>query len=88
MMNESVSSVRMLADEALRFTPASDSLRATIDAWCSSSKGLLRGDELTWDRGGEAEYLEGLKDVEIGILFELFDDPELNLLADCSKLCI
>ena len=57
-MKESVSSVRMFADEARRLTPASDSLRATIDAWWSSSKGLLRGEELTCDRGGEAEYLD------------------------------
>ena len=85
-----MSSVRMFADEALRLTPASDSLRATMEAWWSSSKGLLRGEELTWDKGGEAEYLEGLKaEVEIGILFDLlFDASELNLLADCSKLCI
>ena len=88
-MKESVSSVRMFADEARRLTPASDSLRATIDAWWSSSKGLLRGEELTCDRGGEAEYLEGLKaGVDIGILLDLFDASELNLLADCSKLCI
>jgi hypothetical protein len=61
MMNESVSSVKMWAEDALRLTPASDSLRATMAATWSSSNGLLRGEELTWDSGGEAEYLEGLK---------------------------
>jgi hypothetical protein len=42
----------------------------------SSSNGLLRGEELTWDSGGEAEYLEGLKAAGDDILFS-----ELNRRA-------
>ena len=84
MMNESVSSVRMFAAEARRLTPASDNLLAT----CSSSNGLLRGEDPMLDRGGEVEYLEGLNAAVDILLLGDVDASELNLLACCSKLCI